>query len=153
MANEITPLKGPLFRSTEINILLVEDNKADVRLIKEAFKAVTVKYTLNIVNDGQEAIEYLQKINNYTDATEPSIVLLDLNLPKKSGFEVLESIKGDKSLKHIPIIILSTSRQSARTAYNLSANCYLLKPVYFEEFIDLVKLLEAFWFKKVVLPS
>jgi CheY-like chemotaxis protein len=136
-----------------INILLVEDNLADIKLIKEAFKNLTVNYDLSIVTDGQEAISYLQKQNEYANVTEPHIVLLDLNLPKKSGYEVLEEIKNDEMLKHIPFIILSTSKNGALKAYKLLANSYLVKPVDFYDFLDLVKTLEAYWFYKAVLPA
>ena len=113
------------------NILLVEDNPADILLTMEAFKECAIPHELNTVNDGEEAVSYLKRAGKFADAVRPDIILLDVNLPKKNGFEVLAEIKQDPDLKRIPVIILSTSgsKHDIRKAYELHANCYLIKPV------------------------
>lgn len=140
-----------------INILLVEDNPADIRLTKEALKDGKIKNNLSVVMDGEEALLFLRKQGNYTAETTPDIdiVLLDLNLPKKDGREVLAEVKADPKLKHIPIIILTTSsaEQDILNTYSNHANCYIMKPVDFNRFIDVVRSIEQFWLTIVKLPT
>jgi len=137
-----------------IDILLVEDNPADVRLMQEALKDGKVKNKLNIVYDGEEAVDYLYKKGKYSGAVRPDLILLDLNLPKKDGREVLEDIKNDPDLKSIPIVILTTSKseEDILKTYRLHANCYITKPVDLNQFIDVVKSIEEFWLCIVKLP-
>ncbi len=138
-----------------IEILLIEDNPGDVRLIMEALNDVRFYNNLNVVGDGEEALAYLRKEDQYAKAIRPDLILLDLNLPKKDGRQVLEEIKADNNLKRIPVIILTTSRmeEDILKAYTYNANCYITKPIGFEEFIDVVKLIEDFWLTVVKLPS
>ncbi len=137
-----------------VNILLVEDNPGDVRLTKESLEESNIPNYLNVVNDGVEAIAYLRNEEKYAAAERPDIIFLDLNLPKKNGLEVLAEIKKDPQLKRIPVIILSTSRaeQDIFNAYNLHANCYIIKPLSLEGFLDVVKAINIFWFSIVALP-
>ena len=136
------------------HILLVEDNPADILLTMEAFKEGSIPHELNAVNDGVEAVLYLQRAGKYADAVRPDIILLDINLPKKNGFEVLAEIKQDPDLKHIPVIMLSTSgsKHDIRKAYELHANCYLMKPVELEDFFSVIRSLENFWFNVAAIP-
>jgi chemotaxis family two-component system response regulator Rcp1 len=137
-----------------IDILLVEDNPGDVRLTIEALKEAKVLNKLTTVSDGVEALDYLKRRNKYTDATRPDLVLLDLNLPKKDGREVLAEIKSDSELKRIPVVILTTSKAETDIlkAYNLHANCYVTKPVDLDQFLIVVKSIEDFWLTVVRLP-
>jgi len=141
--------------SRPIEVLLVEDNPADVRLTQEAFKEGRVTNHLNVVHDGVEAMEFLRRHGPYEGSPRPDLILLDLNLPKKSGREVLEEIKADPVLRRIPVMILSTSRadQDLQKAYNLHANCYITKPVDLDQFLNVVRSIEHFWFNIVTLPS
>jgi len=134
--------------------LLVEDNPGDVRLTKEALKEGKVMNVLNTVGDGEEALAYLRREGAYAQATRPDLVLLDLNLPRKSGREVLAEIKEDPDLKRIPVVILTVSEaeQDIIKSYNLHANCYITKPVNLEQFIEVVKSIEDFWLTVVMLP-
>lgn len=138
----------------EIQILLVEDNPGDVRLTKEALRGAKVANELHVVGDGEEAIEFLRQRGRYGDAPRPDIVLLDLNLPRIDGVEVLADIKSDPELAKIPIIVLTSSSAEAdiQRAYELHANCFISKPVDFTEFIGAVRSLEGFWLKIVRLP-
>lgn len=138
-----------------IEILLVEDNPADVRLIIEAFKEGKENNNLNIVEDGVEAMLYLHREGKYVDVSRPDIVLLDLNLPKKDGREVLAEIKNDPGFKKIPVIVLTTSQTELDVlkSYELNANCYVSKPVEFERFLNVIKSIEDFWLNIVKLPS
>lgn len=140
-----------------MNILLVEDNPGDVRLTQEALKEgnFSQELTLNVVPDGAEAIDYLYKTGKYEDSTDPDIILLDLNLPKKHGSEVLAEIKKSTDLRSIPVVVLTTSQadQDIEMVYNLHANCYISKPVDINEFIEVIKSIENFWFNIVKLPS
>ena len=138
-----------------VEILLVEDNPADVRLMKEALKDGKMRNNLHVVEDGVEAMAYLRREGNYSNAVTPDIVLLDLNLPKKSGIEVLQEIKGDENLKKTPVVILTTSKseEDIVKSYNLHANCYITKPVDLEQFIKVVKTTEDFWLTIVKLPT
>jgi CheY-like chemotaxis protein len=137
-----------------IEILLIEDNPGDVRLIEETFKEYKVKNNLHIAYDGMEAINFLKKKGDYADVPRPDLILLDLNLPKKDGREVLDDIKKDNNLKSIPIVILTTSREEEDIlrSYNLHANCYITKPVDLDQFIKVVKSVEDFWLSIVELP-
>jgi chemotaxis family two-component system response regulator Rcp1 len=141
--------------SRPIEVLLVEDNPADIRLTQEAFKEGRVTNHLSVVSDGVEALEFLRRAPPYEGAPRPDLILLDLNLPKKSGREVLEEIKADPVLRRIPVMILSTSRadQDLQKAYNLHANCYITKPVDLDQFLNVVRSIEHFWFNIVTLPS
>jgi chemotaxis family two-component system response regulator Rcp1 len=138
-----------------IEILLVEDNPGDIRLTKEALKEAKVLNRLTVVRDGVEALKCLRRQGEYADASRPDLILLDLNLPKKDGREVLSEIKSDDTLKRIPVVILTTSQdeQDVLKSYGLHANCYITKPVELDQFITVVKAIEDFWLGIVVLPS
>jgi CheY-like chemotaxis protein len=138
-----------------IEVLLVEDNPADVRLTQEAFKEGRVANHLSVVNDGVAAMDFLRRDPPYQGAPRPDLILLDLNLPRKSGREVLQEIKSDPVLRRIPVMILTTSKadQDLHKAYNLHANCYITKPVDLQQFLNVVKSIEHFWFNIVTLPS
>lgn len=145
---------------TELNgkpaeILLVEDNPGDVRLTVEAFKEGKIKNNLSVAIDGVEAMAFLRKEGKYANATRPDLILLDLNLPKKDGREVLEEIKCDPDLKRIPVVILTTSEaeRDIMKAYNLHANCYITKPVDLDQFVKIIKQIDKFWFMVVKLPT
>ena len=137
-----------------IDILLVEDNPGDARLTKEALCDAKVRNRLSIVEDGEEAMAFLRRKGRYADAPRPDIVLLDLNLPKKDGREVLAEIKADEDLRRIPVVILTTSKseEDILKSYNLNANCYVTKPVDLDQFIRVVRTIEDFWFTIVKLP-
>jgi len=141
-----------------INILLVEDNPADVRLIREAFKDNKTKNDFHVEQDGEAAINYLNNLKSNgigNGTTRPDLIILDLNLPKKNGFEVLEKIKSNPVLRSIPVVVLSTSdsEEHIYRSYNLNANCYITKPVDFNQFLDVVRVIESFWFEVAKLPS
>lgn len=137
-----------------IEILLVEDNPGDVRLTKEALRDGKILNNLNIVADGVEAMAFLRRERQYADAPRPELILLDLNLPRKDGREVLAEIKRDEELKRIPVVILTSSaaEQDIVKSYNLHANCYITKPVDLDQFIGVVRSIEHFWLKVVKLP-
>jgi two-component system, chemotaxis family, response regulator Rcp1 len=137
-----------------INILLVEDNPGDVRLTQEVLKEGKIRNTLNVVMDGEEALQYLHKEGKYSNIELPDIILLDLNLPKIDGREVLEQIKKDPKLKRIPVIVLTTSdaQNDIMKVYDNHGNCYITKPVDFDQFINVVKSIEDFWLSIVKLP-
>jgi two-component system, chemotaxis family, response regulator Rcp1 len=141
-------------RNGPIEILLVEDNPGDVRLTKEALREGKVYSNLHTVKDGVEAMEFLRKKGKYRDVPRPDIILLDLNLPKKDGREVLEEIKTDGDLKRIPVVVLTTSKaeEDVLRTYNLHANCYVTKPVDLEKFMIVVKTIDVFWLTVVTLP-
>jgi len=138
-----------------VEILLIEDNPGDVRLTEEAFKEGKVLNRLSVVGDGVEALEFLRRKNKYAHAPRPDIIMLDLNLPKKDGREVLAVIKGDEKLRRIPVIVLTTSQaeQDILKVYDLNANCYISKPVGFDSFINVVRSIENFWLTIVMLPA
>jgi chemotaxis family two-component system response regulator Rcp1 len=142
-------------KNTRMDVLLVEDSPGDVRLTQEAFHEANENVQLHVAYDGVEAMAFLRKQGKYTDAPRPDLVLLDLNLPRMDGREVLLHIKEDASLKAIPTAILTTSVAEADVAisYRRQANCYLSKPVQLEEFENLVKSINDFWLTKVELPS
>lgn len=137
-----------------IEILLVEDNPADVRLTIEALKEGKVANEINVAADGVEALAFLRREGKYENAPEPDLILLDLNLPKKNGREVLAEVKTDYRLKRIPVVILTSSQAETDivATYNLHANCYITKPVDFGQFINVIRSIENFWFKIVKLP-
>lgn len=137
-----------------IEILLVEDSPGDIRLTKEALRSSKLRNNLSVVEDGVEALEFLRREGRYSDVLRPDIILLDLNLPRKDGREVLEEIKRDENLKRIPVVILTTSNSEhdILASYNLYANCYITKPVDLEQFMTIVKNIENFWFTIVKLP-
>ena len=141
--------------SRPVEILLVEDNPGDERLTREALKEGKVYSNMHWVKDGVEAMLYLRREGKFSGAVRPDIILLDLNLPKKDGREVLQDIKKDDKLKRIPVVILTTSKaeEDVIKSYNLHANCYVTKPVDLEKFIVVVKSIDAFWLTVVTLPS
>ena len=138
-----------------IEILLVEDNPGDVDLTKEALQDAKVRNRLHVVDDGAKAVDFLYKRGEYADAPRPDLILLDLNLPKKDGRQVLEEIKADPQLAGIPVVILTTSQadEDILRAYQLHANCYITKPVDFKQFMHVVKAIEEFWLTVVKLPK
>ena len=137
-----------------IEILLVEDNAADVRLTREAFDDAKVLNNLNVVGDGVEAMAYMRREGKYGDATRPDLVLLDLNMPRKDGREVLAEVKADPDLMRIPVVILTVSKaeEDVLKSYNLHANCYISKPVNLAQFLKVVESIESFWLTIVELP-
>jgi CheY-like chemotaxis protein len=137
-----------------IEILLVEDNPGDARLTLEAFKEGKVINHVTVVRDGVEALAYLRRQEPYTNATQPDLILLDLNLPRKDGREVLAEIKADEHLKQIPVVVLTTStaEEDIARAYGSHANCYISKPVGLEQFLRVVSSIESFWLHFVKLP-
>ena len=145
--SQITPIKP-------IDILLVEDNPGDVRLTREALKEGKVLNNLYVAQDGVEAIACLKREGKYAGAIRPDIILLDLNLPKKDGHEVLADVKSDPDLRRIPVVILTTSKaeEDVLQSYNLHANCFITKPVDLDQFINVVQAVEDFWFTIVKLP-
>ena len=137
-----------------IEVLLVEDNPGDVRLTQEAFKEGRVQNQLNVVGDGEEALLYLRQEGEYADALRPDLILLDLNMPKKDGRQVLQEIKEDDDLKRIPVVILTTSDadEDIIKTYTDGASCYITKPIGLEQFSQVVQAIETFWFTVVKFP-
>lgn len=137
-----------------IQILLVEDNPGDVRLTREALKESKMHNTLHVASDGVEALRFLRGEGEYKGSPRPDIILLDLNLPRKDGREVLAEIKADESLRRIPVVILTTSddEHDILRSYDLHANCYITKPLDLRQFATIVKTIENFWFQIVKLP-
>ena len=142
-------------RAAPVEILLVEDNPGDVRLTKEALKEGKVYSNLHWAKDGVEALEFLRRQGKFAGVPRPDIILLDLNLPKKDGREVLSEIKNDENLKRIPVVILTTSKaeEDVLRSYQLHANCYVTKPVDLEKFIGVVESIDKFWLTVVTLPN
>jgi len=138
-----------------VDILLVEDNPGDARLMKEALAEAKIRNRLHLVADGVEALAYLRRQDPFAGAGRPDLILLDLNLPGKDGREVLAEIKGDRDLRRIPVVILTTSRTESdiARAYDLHANAYVTKPLDIEQFITVVKSIEDFWLTTVKLPT
>ena len=137
-----------------VEVLLVEDNPGDVRLTMEALKEAKVINHLSVAMDGVEALAYLRREGKFSNAPRPELILLDLNLPRKDGREVLAEIKQDPNLKRIPVVVLTTSQaeQDVLRTYDLHANCYINKPVDLDQFIEIVKTIEGFWLSIVQLP-
>ncbi len=135
-------------------VLLIEDNPGDVRLTQEALREGKVRNHLHVAADGVEALAYLRREGQYAKARQPDLILLDLNLPKKNGREVLAEIKGDPELRRIPVVILTVSKaeEDILKSYNLHANCYITKPVDLDQFLGVVKSIEDFWLTVVMLP-
>ncbi len=138
-----------------IEILLVEDNPGDVRLTQEALGEAKVRNNLAVARDGVEALSYLRREAPFQDATRPDMVLLDLNLPRKDGREVLAEIKADPDLRRLPVVVLTTSsaEKDVLESYNLYANCYITKPVDLDQFVGIVSSIEDFWLTIVKLPN
>ncbi|MEF2143830.1 MAG: response regulator [Desulfovibrionaceae bacterium] len=145
-------------KSTQANpivILLVEDNEGDARLAREAMRDSKIRNTLHHVRDGEEAMAFMRREGKFADAPRPDLVLLDLNLPRKDGREVLAEIKADESLKRVPVVILTVSsdEEDIFKAYGLHANCFITKPLDFHQFVKVVKSIEDFWLSIVKLPD
>lgn len=138
-----------------IDILLVEDNPGDVRLTQEAFKAGKIRNNLYVVRDGDEALDFLYRRNSYNDAPIPDMILLDLNLPKRDGRDILEEIKSKDPLRRIPVVVLTTSKadEDVLRSYNLHANCFITKPIELDEFFKVIRMIENFWLTVVKLPN
>ena len=136
-----------------LNIFVVEDSPADVRLLREALRHSEIPWDLQVAVDGEEAVKVLQK--RAADGNCPDLILLDLNLPRKSGHEVLRDLKSGSTLRHIPVVVLSSSRadRDITTAYDLHANCFISKPADLDQFYELVRVLEDFWHKRVQLVT
>jgi chemotaxis family two-component system response regulator Rcp1 len=141
--------------SALIEVLLVEDSPGDVRLTREALKDAKMHISLKVVSDGTEAMAYVRREGNYTDVPRPDLILLDLNLPKKDGRDVLKEIKESDALKSIPVVILTTSASQVdvERSYKLHANCYITKPVDLQGFIKVVQSIDNFWLSVVKLPG
>ncbi|MBD3168929.1 MAG: response regulator [candidate division Zixibacteria bacterium] len=137
-----------------IDILMVEDNPDDVTLTTEALKETKIAVNLNVVENGIQAMQYLKKEDKYIDAVRPDLILLDLNLPKMDGREVLSELKSSKSIRNIPVVVLTTSmaEEDIAQAYELQANCYITKPIDLNQFEKVVRSIEEFWFTIVKLP-
>ncbi len=138
-----------------IEILLVEDSPADVLIAREALAEAKLLNEIHVAEDGVEAMDFLYKRGKFASVPRPDLILLDLNLPRKNGREVLAEIKADEDLKSIPVVVLTTSsaEEDILRSYNLHANCYVVKPVEFDSFVKAVKSIEHFWFSVVMLPS
>jgi CheY-like chemotaxis protein len=138
-----------------VNILLVEDNEGDILLTKEAFEDAKIHIKLSIARDGKEAINYIANQMEHRDGGLPDLILLDINLPKKSGHEVLKYIKDNEKSKHIPVIMLTTSSSETdiNQSYNNYANCYITKPVEVNDFLAVIASIESFWISVVKLPT
>lgn len=138
-----------------VQILLVEDSPTDALLAREALEYSKIANTLHLCTDGVDALAFLRREGKYAEAPRPGLILLDLNLPRKDGREVLAAIKSDEDLKRIPVVVLTTSKNEAdiMKAYGLHANCYIVKPVDFEKFVEVVKKIDIFWFAVVTLPG
>ena len=137
-----------------VDILLVEDSPSDVLITREAFQEFKIFNNLHVVEDGVEAMAFLRHAGKYASVPRPDLILLDLNLPRKNGREVLAEIKNDPDLRHIPVVILTTSHseQDVLQSYDQHANCYIVKPVGFENFVEAMKSIRQFWFSVVTLP-
>jgi len=150
MSNDTIQHKG---RPAEI--LLIEDNRGDILLMQKAFKQIAMPNNVNVARSGEEALQILRREGTHTGASQPDLIMLDLNLPKKSGKDVLQEIKSDDTLRHIPVIVLTSSRADLDVLriYNLHANSYIVKPNNFEKFGEIVASIEKYWFATVILPD
>ena len=148
MTNEAS---GPV---RPIDILLVEDNPGDVRLTRECFKEAKVRTVLHVVNDGEEAFEFLNRRGRFAGAPRPDLVLLDLNMPRMDGREFLARFKQEERFKRIPVVVLTISKaeEDVRTSYGLHANCYIVKPIDFDRFLSVARAVEEFWLTVARLP-
>lgn len=144
-----------MYNPLPIEILLVEDNSGDVELTCEAFQEAKTVNIIHVARDGEEALDYLFKRGKYTEATRPDLVLLDLNMPRKSGQEVLAVIKNDTDLQTIPVIVLTSSkaRKDVAESYNLRANAYLAKPSDLQQFQETIEAIDSFWLSNAILPN
>ena len=142
-------------KEREARILIVEDDPGDVNMIRRFLDDSRIRNKINEVNDGQQALDFLFQREEYSDAPRPDLILLDLNLPCVDGREVLEKIKEDNSLRHIPVVVLTTSKDEADVwrSYNLGASSYITKPVDMNQFIDTIRTLQIYWLKVVLLPT
>ena len=142
------------YTNKPVEVLLVEDNEGDIRLIKEAFKDSKIVNKFSVVGDGQQALDYLNKRGEFESADRPDLILLDLNLPKINGFDVLNEVKSNPEFQKIPVIIFSssTSDSDVMRSYDLKANSYVSKPADLEEFLNVVRTIDEFWFQTVKLP-
>jgi CheY-like chemotaxis protein len=138
-----------------MNLLLIEDNSGDIRLIKEVFKESNLEGNLHVVTDGEQAIAYLAKEGEFKDAPKPNLIFLDLNLPKKDGREVLSEIKNNDELKYIPVVVFTSSEadQDIKKSYGLHANCYIVKPFDFDQYNQIISTIRNFWLSVVKLPG
>ena len=146
---------NPVTTGRPIDILLAEDSSTDVMLTKAALKFAKMRNNLHVVKDGVEVMSFLRKEGQYAGAPRPDLILLDLNMPRKDGREVLTEVKNDDDLKFIPVVVLTTSQaqEDVIKAYGLHANCYISKPVDFEQFTNVVRAIDNFWFTVVTLPA
>jgi CheY-like chemotaxis protein len=142
-------------KTRPIQILLIEDNPGDIRLTQEAFKESSLSIMLNVATDGVEGINYLRKFPPYEHAATPDLILLDLNLPKRDGREVLQEVKGDEFLRRIPVVVLTTStaEQDILKSYSFHVNSYINKPVDFDKFFEIIQRIEDFWLSTAILPT
>ncbi len=140
--------------TTTIRLLLVEDSRADARLILEVFKEENIAIAVDVVRDGEAAMSYLHRTGEYANAQQPDLILLDLNMPKKDGREVLSEIKADPNLRTIPVVILTTSQseEDILKSYTLQASCYVTKPIDLSQYTKIIKSLDEFWFSAVRYP-
>lgn len=145
----------PITNSRPIEILLADDSSTDVMLTEEALDHARVRNHLHVVKDGVEAMAFLRREGSYADKPRPDLILLDLNMPRKDGREVLAEVKADESLRMIPVVVLTTSeaQEDVLSVYGLHANCYITKPVDFEQFANVVRAIDQFWFTVVTLPT
>lgn len=143
------------FTPKSIEILLVEDSPTDVLIAREVLAEARIINTIHVTEDGVEAMQFLRREGQYTNAVRPDLILLDLNLPRKNGREVLAEVKSDELLKSIPVVVLTTSEaeEDVLRSYDLHANCYVVKPVGFENFVNAVRSISDFWFNIVTLPT
>lgn len=146
---------NPITTGRPIEILLAEDSSTDVMLTRAALKFAKMRNNLHVVKDGVEVMAFLRKEGQYADAPRPDLILLDLNMPRKDGREVLTEVKADDDFKSIPVVVLTTSQaqEDVIKAYGLHANCYISKPVDFEQFTNVVRAIDNFWFTVVTLPA
>lgn len=142
-------------RSDPVHILIVDDNSTDLMIMREAFTDAKLNAVLHVASNGEEAMRFLRHVGEHAAAPRPDLILLDLNMPRKNGHEVLEEIKSDKLLLRIPVIILTTSQtdEDVSRAYGAHANCYIRKPVDFKHFEEVMAAIEHFWFETVILPA
>ena len=153
--SSFSTLNYSLTTARPIDIMLVEDNPGDVRLIVEAFKEDKLRNNLDVVGDGVEALAFLHRKGKYANVRRPDLILLDLNLPRKDGRQTLAEIKADENLRRIPVVILTTSKaeEDILKAYEFNANCYITKPIGLDQFIKVVKSVKEFWLTIVKLPA